>query len=131
MTEQVVPSAEGFLCLLCNRFFKLKSSVSRHMADNHVRSNISYSCPICKKLYKNKSSFSVHIYTMHPELKGADYERNRGNWLEIVLAKIDDSSLGPFGVSCTSFLCTISSHLIGSTVGSRCTEGEDAPFQPE
>jgi hypothetical protein len=75
MATAMVESAGGFLCMKCNCFVKLKSSMRRHMQENHHQSNIQFSCPMCKRLYKNRNSFSVHIYTTHPELRGADYSR--------------------------------------------------------
>ena len=75
MASKVVQSSGGFLCLPCNRFLKLESSMKRHIIEHHLESNVSFDCPVCQKRYKNKSTFKVHIYTRHQELKGMDYSR--------------------------------------------------------
>ena len=75
MSSKVVQSSGGFLCLACNRFFKLKCSMKRHLIEHHLEPNVSFDCPVCQKRYKNKSTFKVHIYTRHQELKGMDYSR--------------------------------------------------------
>ena len=75
MASKVVRSSGGFLCLACNCFLKLKSSMKRHLIEHHLESNVSFNCPVCQKRYKNKSTFKVHIYTRHQELKGMDYDR--------------------------------------------------------
>lgn len=72
-TKNVASTAAGFLCLLCNKFVKLKQSIKRHLRDAHLDSGISFSCPICQNVYKSRNTFSQHIYTVHPELKGIDF----------------------------------------------------------
>ena len=49
MSSKVVQSSGGFLCLACNCFLKLKSSMKRHLVEHHLDSNISFDCPVCHK----------------------------------------------------------------------------------
>ena len=49
MSSKVVQSSGGFLCLACNCFLKLKSSMKRHLVEHHLESNVSFDCPVCHK----------------------------------------------------------------------------------
>ena len=73
MKNNVMSTANGFVCLPCGKFISRKDSMRRHAEESHVMAGISYQCPICKNIRGSKNSFKVHIYRHHPELKGIKF----------------------------------------------------------
>jgi uncharacterized Zn-finger protein len=62
----------GFVCLLCLTTIKRKHHARRHMSEKHMPPR-QYHCPPCGKVFNNRT-FSHHMNTVHPMLKGMDYE---------------------------------------------------------
>ncbi len=75
ISEHTASSKEGFVCLLCGKRFATFDSIRVHARDKHVNADIVYLCPVCQKYFKTRSSMSGHVYIIHPEMKGIDLDR--------------------------------------------------------
>ena len=74
MKNNVMSTANGFVCVPCSKFISRKDSMRRHAEESHVMAGIKYQCPACKKIRGSKSSLKVHIYSEHPDFKRIEFE---------------------------------------------------------
>ena len=62
----VAVTSSGFLCAECNRKFKTKGSVMRHIRERHLNTrDVQYSC--CNATFSLKRYLCDHIKRFHPK----------------------------------------------------------------
>ncbi len=72
-TNQIIQSANGFMCRMCSKFISHKGDMKRHFMDRHMVRDIMFTCPGCSKVFTAKNSFTSHVYRHHPQYKGIDF----------------------------------------------------------
>ena len=51
-------------CKICNKSFKTKSNLNRHVSSIHRRSD-NFLCEFCGKMFNQKANLDKHIQTLH------------------------------------------------------------------
>lgn len=76
--DMLIPSAEkNHECDICEKKFRFKSVLLRHIRGVHARLKCPYAkpvfCDICKKKFSEKSSLKRHMNNIHVEIKPRPY----------------------------------------------------------